>query len=397
MKPISKWIMPFLFAAALTVSASADESRQPFIAGDKTLLIIGQDLESVRGYTGANCCPVPAGITTYIGLYNILNEAAGFGGIGIDAEGRPIDLEVDWGGGPSNAFKAGNEYPFSPLVIGLSLTENDHPGAMRRLLKGKYDAEIGQLAKLFSTVDAPVYLRVGYEFDGTWNQGYGNRKRYKAAYRYVVDKLRALGANNVDYVWQSATSPIDDLIEGGHENLEDWYPGDDYVDWMATSWFVLPDQTPVTNHHKGIGTGRSLQDEMLAFARKKNKPVMMAEVAPQGFDVARLQHRNIADIWDGPVGKLRKQLTAEELWDLWYQPFFDYVEKNRDVVKAVAYINANWDVQGLWDTPYEGGYWGDSRIQTIPVIQEKWLEQITKPWWQHGGEQLNKRLGYPRN
>lgn len=355
-------------------------------AEDKTLLIIGQDLKSVRDYIASECCPTPGGVTTYLGLYDLLDEAKGFGGSGLGQDGTPIDLEAEWGGGPSNAVKAAREFPGSVLAIGLSFTENDHPGAIADMLSGKHDDKIGRLALLLKLIEKPVLLRVGYEFDGAWNQGYGEPDQYRAAYRYIVDGLRGYGVNNAQFVWQTATSPVDDYLDGHHENLADWYPGDMYVDWVGTSWFVLPDDNPHRADRPNLPTGRDLHDEALEFARKANKPVIIAEASTQGFDIANRTRRNVSINWDGPAGENLRSMTPLQIWNTWYKPFFSYIEANRDVIKAVAYINANWDTQGLWDSPYEHGYWGDSRVEINQAIRGEWLREISRPAWTHGGD-----------
>lgn len=68
--------------------------------------------------------------------------------------------------------------------------------------------------------------------------------------------------------------------------------------------------------------------------------------------------------------------------DEWYAPFFRFIRNNKDVVKAVAYINADWDAQELWAPPYANGYWGDSRVQANSGISKKWLSEISdKSLW----------------
>ena len=151
------------------------------------IMIIGQDLGSVRGYTQSNCCPEPGGVTTYIGLYNIFDKGRKFGGMGIDDKGNPLDYYADWGGGISSLYSLIQEYPNSAIAVGLSMTENQHPGGLSHLVEGKYDSEIKHLVNLIKTHSKPVYLRIGYEFDGMWNAGYNNHKNYINAYRRIVD------------------------------------------------------------------------------------------------------------------------------------------------------------------------------------------------------------------
>lgn len=384
-------------AARDMASAGNPPVSKAFALEDQTLLIMGQDLESLDALKASNCCRMPAGVTGYLGLYNLLSRQAEYGGSGLDADGRPLDWDADWGGGRSNLLKTSRAFPYSSVAIGLSLTENDHPGALAALIAGKHDDKIDQLALLLDIIDAPVYLRLAYEFDGVWNRGYENTGQYIAAYRHVVDRLRELGVRNVDYVWQASTAPVDDVIEGRHEDIRAWYPGDSYVDWMATSWFVPPDESPMESIAYRPQTGRTLNDEILAFARERQKPVMIAEAAPQGFDLTHLTRRNIGPVWDGPSGENSRTLAADQIWQAWYQPFFDYIEANRDVIKAVAYINANWDSQGLWDAPYENGYWGDSRVQQNPEILRRWQARTNGDLWRHSDALLFEDLGFPRD
>ncbi len=344
-------------------------------AGSERLFIIGQDLGSVRDYVASGCCPVPDGNTAYLSFFNLMSEEAGFGGLGIDTDGSPIDLEFDWGGGPSNAWKSASEFE-GGLAIGLSIVENHHPGALDRLVAGEYDANIGQLARFIGMVDGTVWLRVGYEFDGTWNVGYEEKTRYIAAYRRIVDGLRAAGVDNAEYVWQSAASPLTDLDGYRAGELGGWYPGDEYVDWVGISYFLHLDEKPrVATEHEPRQPYRIIE-EILRFAREHGKPVMIAEASPQGYDLSDGTHGNIAGIWDGPQGEDRERLTPGQIWDRWYTPLFEFMEANADAVRALAYINCHWDSQDLWDAPYEGGYWGDSRLQASPYLAERFSAAI---------------------
>jgi hypothetical protein len=241
-----------------------------------------------------------------------------------------------------------------------------------------------------------VFLRIGYEFDGTWNAGYGNREQYQAAFRRIVDGMRAAGAANVAFVWQASASPLDDLLEhGAVEKIQEWYPGANYVDWMALSWFLPPEGHPSTGTVRAP-TQRALADEVIAFARAERKPVMIAESAPQGYDVSTLTRANITPLWNGPPGKNIVRLDAPRIWNEWYRPLFNYMDANRDVIRAFAYINARWDNQPMWRAPYNAGYWGDSRIQANQDIEARWVRELARPRWLHGGAGLFETLGHAR-
>lgn len=377
-------------------------ARRAYVpSDDTTLFIIGQDLASVRDYTQSSCCPRPAGVTTYIGLYDLLSSERNYGGLGVDANGTATEALVDWGGGPSNLVIAAQEAAPGLLAVGLDMTNNQHPGALAKVKDGAYDQEIDHLANTLKELSNPVLLRIGYEFDGNWNQGYQVHADYIAAYRHIVRRVVAKGATNVAFVWQSAAALVDDIAEGRAENLEDWYPGDEYVDWVGLSWFLPPNTT--ANVAGQMVRSIDMVDEVLAFAKARDKPVIIAEATPQGFHISESYRASIANLTpdqpglNAPQGQGREELSGAEIWEQWFEPFFEYIEQHRDQIRAVAYINALWDTQGLWDPPYESGFWGDSRVQAAPendaVVLERWKEVLARPYWRHGGDNLYKIIG----
>ena len=345
--------------------------------GHKVQLILGQDLNSIRGYVKSAKYPSLVGVTTYLSFYNLLNPAfPAYGALGKDLRGYATNEAIDWGAGPLNALALAQEYPKAVLNIGLNIAEGNQSvmwaeGGLAAIARGKHDNEIRRLATFFKSIRNPVYLRIGYEFDGVWNKGYENTRNYIAAYRRIVDVLRSQKVTRVQYVWQASASPVDDIIEGKHEDIRRWYPGDRYVDWVGLSWFLAPDKAV-----KGARSQRQLADEVLAFARAKNKPVIIAESAPQGYDLNQLTTANISPVWDGKAGENRKEVTAEKIWQSWFSPFFAYIRENKQAIKAVSYINADWESQALWSSPYSNGYWGDSRVQSNPEISRRWLAEI---------------------
>ncbi|MEO1247302.1 MAG: hypothetical protein AAFX56_16575 [Pseudomonadota bacterium] len=340
------------------------------------ILIVGQDLDAIRGYMASDCCIRPDGLTAYLDLYNLL-KPGNFGGLGIDANGEPLDFEMSWGAGSVSAYRTATEFGTRDIAIGLSITENEHPGGLQRVVDGAHDAEIRQLARFAGLVDGRIYLRIGYEFDGAWNHGYWDHDKYVAAYRRIVDVLRAEGAENVEYVLQASAAGVDEIIDGGRENIAQWYPGDDYVDWLALSWFMNPDERSIVPQSNFTPlTPGELADEVLMLAREKGKPLMIAEASPQAMDLNERFTANHSPLWDGAAASGRTSMTDDEIWDYWFAPLFAYMKKHRDVIHALAYINVDWDSQAMWGPPYANGYWGDSRLETNPEIAKRFNAAI---------------------
>lgn len=368
-------------------AASGPPTRFAPPAG-RTLLVIGQDFEAVAGYA-QHCkqCPPPAGVTAYLGFYDLLSPAAGFGGLGEDAAGQAAP-DADWGAGATSAARVLRQFPEAALVIGLDISNGRRKDGLAQIARGLHDDKIERLATFFRSARRPVFLRIGYEFDGVWNQGYEVRATYVAAYRRIVDGLRARQVSNVTFVWQASASPIDDVLEQGkRENLRDWYPGAAYVDWVALSWFLRPGTQPGTQRLR-VPDQLELAQEVLAFARAEGKLVMIAESTPQGYDLSALTRSNISPVWDGKPHADTVNRSADEIWTEWYEPLLSFIDANRDLIGAFAYINARWDDQPMWGPPYASGYWGDSRIQANPRIQDLWLTEMHRAPWLHGGPTL---------
>ncbi|MEL6535349.1 MAG: glycosyl hydrolase [Bacteroidota bacterium] len=351
----------------------------------ETLLFIGQDLQSVADYV-ENCaeCPLPGGVATYVNLEGITTPGF-YGGLGFTAEDQPFGQTIDWGGGPLDAYALASQYPKSAIQIGLYMVNQTG-----QVQAGELDPQIMQLADFFHQFpETPFYLRIGYEFDGNWNQYEPNS--YRAAFQHIVELLRSQEVQNVAFVWQSATSPVDDILDGGHEPLDPYYPGDEYVDWVGLSWFLQAHEKP-TNGRNNPATQIELAKELIDFARAHGKPVMVCESAPQGYHIGTLYQYHHSPIWDGPAGQGITKVSADEVWSDWFIPYFEFISQHQDAIKAVTYINANWDVQGLWGPPYQQGYWGDSRIEANANVQSQWVTTITEKQWMHGGEHIREIL-----
>jgi Secretion system C-terminal sorting domain/Fascin domain/Glycosyl hydrolase family 26 len=330
------------------------------------LMFVGQDINSVNGYKNSGAFQTPAGVTTYI---NDSNTA--------------LRSTTDWGAGPLNAVQTAAENPNSTISIGYYMVNQTDA-----IAAGQRDNQIRDIANYISQVNRPVFLRIGYEFDGAWNAY--NQTSYINAYRRVVDIIRqnANAAKWMVSVWQSCTSPIDDNIDGGRENLGAYYPGDSYVDWVGMSWFLLPNETSTTGGT--ISTQIVLANELVSFAKTHNKPVMIAEAAPQGYQLDTNTNCNIGG-WDGTAAQNCLNKTPTQIWSEWFAPFFNFIYANPEI-RAVAYINANWDAQSLWASPYSQGYWGDTRIETNTTIRNNWRAELNKATWLHGSSTLFNTL-----
>ena len=311
------------------------------------LSVIGQDIDSIEAYV-SSVGYTPGGVVGYTSLQNL--------------EG--ITSVADNGAGRNYLDYLASTYPNSTIVLGLYLVNY-----LDTINSGGADANIDSLVDHLATYNRPVYLRFGYEFDGSWN-AYDPTK-YKNAWLRFYNRMVARGVTNIAMVWQSATS-----CDGTYRRypISSWYPGDSYVDWMGLS------------HFKPAKCNFSKLNELISFARSHNKPVLTSESTPQGYELGRLTYSD--------DGRRFKSKTSLQIWSEWYQPYYNFLYNNQDVMRGAAYINADWNSQPMWGFPYTNGYWGDSRVHINTTILANWKTELDKPYWLHGSPTLFATLGY---
>jgi hypothetical protein len=298
------------FAWTLKEPSGASESldRHAFVPQDgKCLLVVGQDNPAFDAYVKATGV-VPGGVMVYTSVHRVE---------GLDGFDRLL-----------------RKYPNCAFQIGLYMV-----GSLDKVAGGELDGNVRRLGKWIKSSRRPVYLRVGYEFDLPAN-GYEPEK-YVEAFRHVRDKLDDQGVTNVAYVWHS--------FAAGSARIDDWYPGDDYVDWVAVSLFGRPN-------------GQTAR--VAEFARQHGKPLMIAEATPRGLGTRR----------------------GRESWDGWFAPCFGFIDKYH--VKAFCYVDWDWESQPM----FRGQGWGDCRIEANGLVKARWLETTGSFLKSSGG--LYEELGY---
>lgn len=356
----------FSLSTVIAVDTHAVEGK--FLPKDgKKLLLIGQDNDSVRGYTSDGRFPDPGGITNYTNAYNMLGVTETF----------------EYGSGPMNMQEAMDMHPNSALSIGFFMSEilaydrntgQQASNGMTEIVQGRYDANFEKLANFAKSYNPrPIFLRIGYEFDGPWN-GYDPEK-YKNAYRYIVDYMNNAGVTNIAYVWQSAN-----WVANPNGQTMNWYPGDDYVDWIGISFFFFAEgESPNGNSEH--------YNESFTIARDKNKPVMIAETSAQHYDFTD----GTFHYWED--GRVLESFGEEGIWKQYFEDqLIELIDKNSDVIRAMAWINADWRNQPQWAC-CGGGFWGDTRIEETQTIANNWLNMINDGTWVHGSPSLLNDLG----
>ena len=302
----------------------------------RTLLIMGQSVEAINEYLDSFPEePMPGGWAAYWAV----TEFVGVTEAHTNVVGNTHDHQM-----------LVDRFPHA--VVHSAMWMVGTWDVAKNTASGKYDDVIRQYSAWANSIDRPIYLRIGYEFDGPHNAL--EPADYVKAYRRIVDLMRSEGVSNIAFVWHSYASP---RFKG--YPLSDWYPGDDYVDWVGISIF---------GHAYGSPDMGADADTVLEFAREHKKPVMIAE--------------------SNPVAGIETEGTA--VWDKWFVNFFSFVyEKN---IKAISFINEDWNrvpIEGIED-------WEDARLYNNRQVADAWFEETGKDRYLKASPELFEQLGFTR-
>lgn len=239
-----------------------------------------------------------------------------------------------------------------------------------KIASGQYDKYLNDFARWAKNTDALILLRIGYEFDGPWNNY--DPDQYKAAFKYIVNYLNRKKVDNIEYVYHSSGI-------ASKKDIEKYFPSGDgfsdvYVDWIGYSYFSTDPDSRGTND--------------LEFARNKNLPVFIGEAAPHTGDC-----KDQINISVNPEAAIK-----------WIDNFVSHIEKNNDVIKAIAYINANWadkNYSPMWteqDDQDCNGFFSrsNSRLNDNDRVIRYWADKISSPLFvnrNRAGEWLKMHRG----
>lgn len=202
-----------------------------------------------------------------------------------------------------------------------------------------WDPTLLQMANNLKLIGRPVFLRIGYEFNGTWYDPMYAPDTYKAWFQRVTDELRAEDVPAAT-VW--CAFPGYSSYYGSWDYLKDFYPGNEYVDWWGID--VFPPGT-LNNAETNV---------FLDKAEEYGKPVLIGEATPTGVGAE--------DAGD---------------WDRWYTPFFEMIHSHKGI-KAHAYINYDWSLYPSLST------WGDARLETAdPYVRSQYVLEMSSPLYMH--------------
>ncbi len=156
---------------------------------------------------------------------------------------------------PSAAVSAIHDAGRVPFIRMMPRSNFDEGGpdpvyTMAKIISGDFDDDLRQWAQDAAAAGIPLLVEFGTEVNGSWfpwnglyngggtTDGYGDSsfpdgpERFRDAYRRIRDICDDEGAGNITWFFH-----VDAYGEPEEEwnSIENYYPGDDYVDWIGVS------------------------------------------------------------------------------------------------------------------------------------------------------------------
>ncbi len=187
----------------------------------------------------------------------------------------------------SNAGKI----PFIRLMPRTNFDEGgpDPNYTMQKIIDGVFDADLEQWAKDAADTGIPLLAEFGTEVNGNWfpwngeyngageTSEYGNpdlpdgAERFQDAYRHIIDICHAQGAENITWFFHVDAYSEPDI---DWNKIENYYPGDDYIDWLGVS--IYGPQEPDAEYQE---FSEIMDDIYPDLANLSDKPIAVLEFA----------------------------------------------------------------------------------------------------------------------
>lgn len=218
-------------------------------------------------------------------------------------------------------------YANGEKVVQVCLNMPDENDSLKSALQDSANIYLEQTMEYLNSLNCPVLLRIGGEMN-VW-QNLAEPSLYKQAYVKIADMARNK-AQNVALVF----SPND--ISNWSTNIDDYYPGDSYVDWVGISLY--------TNKYRNLQTmtpGKDFEEMYYSNGIYANPITKLRDI------VDRYGDRKPILISEGGIGNSvynnGLDLTAFAKEEL--NVLYTYVNMVYPQVKAIIYFDVYFDNQ----------------------------------------------------
>lgn len=156
---------------------------------------------------------------------------------------------------------------------GLAPTGERDAGGLGAIAAGTYDFYVDRWARKAVAYGGPILMRFAHEMNDPYRYPWGPQNNapedFVAAWRHVVDRFRAAGADNVLWVW----SP-----HPAYGEFQTFYPGEEWVDWVGATALNYGAAAPWSRWWSFRETFGRYYEQLSAFG----KPIVIAELGSVG-------------------------------------------------------------------------------------------------------------------
>ncbi len=187
----------------------------------------------------------------------------------------------------------------TPFIRMMARSDFGEKGAdpvytMQNIIDKKFDTQLIAWANEAKNINYPLLVEFGTEVNGNWFpwngefngkdtlDTYGNPsladgpERFRDAYRHIIDLFRGEGVTNITWFFH-----VDAHSEPNEQwnSIENYYPGDDYIDWLGVSIYGPQLQS------EDFETFSDILDEIYPkLTQLSNKPIAILEFAITEID-----------------------------------------------------------------------------------------------------------------
>lgn len=245
----------------------------------------------------------------------------------------------------------GKKYPdtntYFPMTFAKKAKQNgsaiqigfEPMNGLNEVKDGEY---IRQFAREAKESGVPVFLRFAGEMNGEWVPWSGDPKKYIEKFRLVY-KIMKEEAPNVAMVWSPNFLP--------RHNIDPYYPGDNYVDWVGLSLYTIP-----FSHGKEVPGGNPMDYLKPIYEKYSHKPMMVSEGAVSHYSY---EQRKDYSAWaSGQIGNM-----------------YGFMPRIYPQIKAITYFNLDKQT-----TSYDNQN-NNYDLAASPVVDKKYQTIISSSYF----------------
>lgn len=236
---------------------------------------------------------------------------------------------------------------------------------------GIWDKYLDNWAKAAQAIKGPILVSWGLEMNGSWYPWSGvyhgggkvipntnppqfqGPETYKQAYRHIVDRIRAVGALNIEWVFHTNNAAFPPVR---WNSMANYYPGTKYADWIGMSAYGI--QTPYALWNTIENSLLNPYKELMAV--DTTKPILIAE-----WGIGEFPKRGNKAEWITQAMRMMRNLPRLKGAVFWHERW-----QNADLSYSNLRVNSSLDALTAYRMAITDTFWLERPLLSIAI--PKW-------------------------